>query len=123
MTKTLIITDYSIKNQAFNGHKPKSSDPIIKSIINKIRSGNMERLMIGGKELYKLYVLGTKYRAIIRVEQNVIYVLILVRHKNAGNATKNISKYDNESADIIDKCFTKVMNDFIKEKYIKIEFE
>ncbi len=123
MTKTLIITDYSIKNQAFNGYKPKSSDPIIKSIINKIRSGNMERLMIGGKELYKLYVLGTKYRAIIRVEQNVIYVLILVRHKNAGNATKNISKYDNESAVIIDKCFTKVMNDFIKEKYIKIEFE
>lgn len=78
MTKTLIITDYSIKHQAFNGHKPKLSDPIIKSIINKIRSGNMERLMIGGKELYKLYVLGTKYRAIIRVEQNVIYLLILV---------------------------------------------
>lgn len=34
----LVITDYIIKNQVFNGFKPSVKDPLIKSLVSKIRA-------------------------------------------------------------------------------------
>lgn len=47
----------------------------------------------------------------------------MYRHKNAGKATKNISKYDNTSAEVIIKNTNKVYNDYKNGNYIEFIIE
>lgn len=48
MKKKLIITNYSIKNQVFNGHIPKNDNPYIKSLIRNIKNSKWEAIKIQG---------------------------------------------------------------------------
>ena len=114
----LIITDFSIKKQVFNGITPKNNDTLVRALIRKIKSKNWSQIEINNIVYYKMYVMGKKYRAVITIVKNYVHLLVLYRHKNDGKSTKNISKYDNESAEVIKSNTIKVSNDYKNGNFI-----
>ena len=113
MTITLTITNCLLKTQVFNKVKPKIDNPLLLKLINALFSKRWEEISINGIPFKKLYLGGTKYRAVVKELEDNHYLLVFYRFKN-NDKSKNISKYDNESSQKIYKNFLKV-NEQIKQ--------
>ena len=116
---SLIISDYSIKKQAFNKNQPKADDTLIIKIKNCLASRNFISLPIKNiKNLYKAYIDGKHYRLVVQEIQENSFLLIFFRTKNERHS-KNISKHKNDSFDKIISNYDKVWEDF-ENKRVKI---
>ena len=117
MTINLVIADCLLKTQIFNKIRPNKSDPNLKRLINALFSKRWEEVMIKGIPFKKLYLGGTKYRAVVHARSEDCYLLVFYRFKN-NDKSKNISKYDNESSQEIYKNFLKVIDSINQESVI-----
>ena len=115
---SIIISDYSVKNQLYNGIVPNANHTITKKLANAIFSHRWEPFKLSGEQFYKVYIEGKHYRAVIQQMNDSDYVLIYFRSKDDINS-KNISSYQNTSANKIRSNQIKVF-DCIKNKKFKI---
>ena len=116
---SLIISDYSIKKQAFNKNQPKVDDTLIIKIKNCLASRNFIPLPLKNiKNLYKAYIDGKHYRLVVQEIQENSFLLIFFRTKNE-RYSKNISKHKNDSFNKIMSNYDKVWKDF-ENKRVKI---
>lgn len=117
----LYITDYSIKEQAFNGIIPKEADKNIKKIKNCLKTHNLIPLNLGIKNLYKGYIDGKHYRLIVHEFAANRFILVYFRSKN-NRYSKNISNYENESSIKALSNYDKVMEQFQHKKFVYYQF-
>ena len=118
----LYITDYSIKNQAFDGIEPKNNNKFIIKIKNCLLSRNL--IPLKNKEIknaYKAYIDGKHYRLVVQEFKPNKFNLIYFRSKNERHS-KNISKYKNESQDKILTNYYKVIKFLNENKYVVYRF-
>lgn len=97
---SIIISDYSIKNQLYDGVAPNNNHVLTKKLANAVFSQRWEPFKLGGEQFYKIYIENKHYRAVVQQMNSTEYVLIYFRSKDDINS-KNISKYENASANKI----------------------
>ena len=118
---TIIITDYSIKNQVFNKHIPDANNSFLKKLANAIKSQRWEKFKIYDTFFYKIYIDKTEYRAVINELAENKFAIIYYRHKNELYS-KNISKYDNLSSEKIYSNYIKVLEHIQENKFMQITY-
>jgi len=118
----LVITDYIIKNQVFNGFRPSVKDPLIKSLVSKIRAKDWITLNFKNHQLQKLYVKGTQYRAVIQILRENVYLLVYFRSKG-DRYSKNISPSNSESTEKILSNLNAAIEQTTQRKFINLKFE
>ena len=102
MKLTLIISDFSIKNQIYNGFKPSAKHSLTKKLANALFSKRWIVIPLEGKQFYKIYIENKHYRAVVHEldPMNQIFLLVYFRSKD-DPASENISNYQNESSERI----------------------
>lgn len=119
---TIVITDYIVKNQVFNGIKPKVKDPLIKSLVNKIKTKDWIVLNFKNYQVQKLYVKGTQYRAVIQTLYPDVYLLVYFRSKG-DRYSKNISSDNDKAAEKIVSNLEKANEHLKQGKAINLQFK
>lgn len=102
MKLTLIISDFSIKNQIYNGFKPSAKHSLTKKLANALFSKRWVVIPLGGKQFYKIYIENKHYRAVVHEldATNQVFLLVYFRSKD-DPASENISNYQTESSEQI----------------------
>ena len=121
MTILLLISDYSIKNQIYDGIKPSINHVLTKKLANALFSRNWEVINSRGQQYLKIYVENKHYRAVVQEHKENVFSLIYFRSKD-DPASENISNYQNKSIQKIRSNRDKVTENLEKGKYIILRF-
>ena len=74
MTIFLLISDYSIKNQIYNGAKPSINHILTKKLANALFSRNWEVINSKGQQYLKIYVDNKHYRAVVQENKENVFL-------------------------------------------------
>lgn len=121
MTILLLISDYSIKNQIYDGTKPSINHALTKKLANALFSRNWEVINSKGQQYLKVYVENKHYRAVVQENKENIFSLIYFRSKD-DPASENISNYQNKCIQKIRSNRDKVTENLEKGKYTILRF-
>lgn len=119
---TIIVADNLIKSQLFNKIKPKGNEAIMLKLTNALFSKRWEEIFINKIPFKKMYLGGTKYSAVVHNLNENDFLLVFYRFKS-NNKSKNISKYDNDSSEVIYKNFLDAIESYKKNLYIAYHYE
>ena len=124
MKLSLLISKFSIKKQLYDGIEPSEKHILTKKLVNALFSKRWEPIIIGNEQYFKLYIDGTKYRAVVQEAefQENLFVLIYFRSKN-DLASENISNYQNYSSQVIQANHNKIADCIEKQQYTILNFE
>ncbi len=124
MKLTLIISDFSVKNQIYNGVKPSAKHSLTKKLVNALFSKRWIIIPLGGKQFYKIYIENKHYRAVVYKIPNVedSYILLYFRSKN-DPASENIAGYQNYSMQVLRANENKIAECIKNKQFIILEFE
>ena len=124
MKLSLLISKFSIKKQLYDGIEPSTKHILTKKLVNALFSKRWEPIIIGNEQYFKLYIDGTKYRAVVQKAefQENLFVLIFFRSKD-DPASENISNYQNYSSQVIQANHNKIADSIEKQQYTILNFE
>ena len=124
MKLTLIISDFSVKNQIYNGFKPFAKHTLTKKLVNALFSKRWIVIPLDGKQFYKIYIENKHYRAVVHELDpiNQIFLLVYFRSKD-DPASENISNYQNESSERILYNYSKAVECLKSNQVHILEFE